>query len=103
MKPIEMRRTAVASLFAIALVASAGAAGDGDSRMFELMYADATEVAENFNRTWRSVPVSTNDNCVVGEIAVPFIEANSVMVTAPAEILDACAKMVKWRVAPGDT
>ena len=95
MTPIEMRRTAVAALFAIALVVSAVAAGDGDSRMFELMYADATEVAENFNRTWRSVPVSTNDNCVVGEIAVPFIEANSVMVTAPAEILDACAKMVK--------
>ena len=93
----------MAAVVLAALILHDAPAEEVESRMFELMYADATEVAENFNRTWRSVPVSTNDNCVVGEIAVPFIEANSVMVTALAEILDACAKMVKWRVASGDT
>ena len=65
-----------------------------DSRMFELTYADAKEVADNFNRTWRG-QVPTNGNWSVGMIAVPFAEVNSVMVTAPEAILEACAKMIK--------
>jgi len=70
-------------------------AGDGhiESRMFELIYANANEVAENFNRTWRG-QMQTNGNWSVGEIAVPFVEANAVMVTAPEPILETCAKMV---------
>ena len=95
MKTIGTRRLAVASLFAAALAASALAYGGVESRMFELRYADATEVAANFNRTWRGGSVLTNCNWSVGDIAVPFAEANSVMVTAPVEILDVCAKMVE--------
>ena len=63
------------------------------SRMFELTYASAEEVAENFNRTWRG-RVVTNGVPFLGDMAVPFIEANSVMVTAPESILDNCAAMV---------
>ena len=96
MKTIGMRRLAAASLFAVAIAASAIAGGGVESRMFELRYADATEVAANFNRTWHGEAALTNDSWVVGEIAVPFVEANSVMVTAPEPILDACAKMVEY-------
>ena len=63
------------------------------SRMFELTYASATEVADNFNRTWRG-RVVTNKCSFVGDIAAPFIEANSVMVTAPESVLDNCAAMI---------
>ena len=95
MKLIGMRRVAAVSLFAVAIAVSALADDGVESRMFELRYADATEVAANFNRTWRGGAAQTNDNWIVGEIAVPFVEANSVMVTAPREIIDACAKMVE--------
>lgn len=72
-----------AALIACAWMPRAAAAeGDRiDSRMFELTYADAKEVADNFNRTWRG-QAQTNGNWSVGEIAVPFVEVNSVMVTA---------------------
>ena len=63
------------------------------SRMFELTYASAVEVADNFNRTWRG-RVVTNKCSFVGDIAAPFIEANSVMVTAPESVLDNCAAMI---------
>ena len=95
MKTIGTLRTVVASLFAFALAVSALADGGVESRMFELRYADAAEVAANFNRTWRGGSALTNDSWTVGEIAVPFVEANSVMVTAPREVLDTCAKMVE--------
>ena len=65
-----------------------------ESRMFDLTYATAETVAENLNRTWRG-HAATNGNWSVGEMAVPFTEANSVMVTAPTHILDACAKMIE--------
>lgn len=64
------------------------------SRMFELTYADAKEVAANFNRTWRGQS-QTNGDWGVGEIAVAFREANAVMVTAPESIIEDCAKMVE--------
>ena len=69
-----------------------------DSRMFELTYADAKEVAENFNRTWRG-QAPTNGNWGVGEIAVPFVEVNSVMVTAPEAVLETCARMMEMERA----
>jgi general secretion pathway protein D len=95
MKRIGIARAAAASLFAFAIAASALADGGVESRMFDLRYADAAEVAANLNRTWRGGSVLTNGNWSVGEIAVPFAEANSVMVTASGEILDSCAKMVE--------
>ena len=85
-------------MLAVAMLAAAiplAGAGEGiETRMFELTYANATEVADNFNRTWRG-QAQTNGNWSVGEIAVPFTEANAVMVTAPSLILDTCAKMIK--------
>ena len=63
------------------------------SRMFDLTFASAVEVAENFNRTWCG-RIMTNGCPFVGAMAVPFIEANSVMVTAPTSVLDECARMV---------
>ena len=93
MKTIGTRRLAAASLFAAALAASALADGGVESRMFELTYASAAEVADNFNRTWRG-RAATNGFTVVGDMAVPFIEANSVMVTAPGPVLDDCAAMI---------
>ena len=80
-----------------ACVCAAPAAADDEhvrSRMFELTYADAKEVAANFNRTWRG-QTQTNGSWSVGEIAVAFDEANSVMVTAPEPILEACSEMIK--------
>lgn len=74
--------------------AAVSAADQIDSRLFELTYANAKEVAENFNRTWRG-QAQTNGNWSVGEIAVPFPEVNSVMVTAPKPILETCARMVE--------
>ena len=93
MEHSRVRRLAAWSLFGAAFLASAA---DGvESRMFELKFADAAEVAANFNRTWRGGQAQTNGSWAVCEIAVPFIEANSVMVTAPEPILEACAKMVE--------
>ena len=85
-----------AALIVCAWMPRIAVAGDGriDSRMFELTYADAKEVADNFNRTWRG-QAPTNGNWGVGEIAVPFAEVNSVMVTAPEAILETCARMIK--------
>ena len=95
------RMNTVGAVFAVALAVgsaplSAVEAADAgvESRMFELTYANAKEVAENFNRRWRG-QVQTNGNWGVGEIAVAFTEANSVMVTASPDILESCAKMVE--------
>ena len=71
---------AVGAVFAIALTVGfvpsrAAGADDGgvESRMFELTYANAKDIAENFNRTW-CVQVKTNGSCGVGEMAVAFAE-----------------------------
>ena len=71
----------------------AAAFGPLATRMFDLTYANAAEVAANFNRNmcWQ---IMTNGTQCVGEIAVPFAVENSVMITAPSNILEACAKMI---------
>ena len=85
----------VVALVAIAFSACVAQAQEQvKSRMFDLTYASAVEVADNFNRTWRGV-LATNGCSFVGDMAVPFIEANSVMVTAPDSVLDNCEAMVK--------
>ena len=45
-----------------------------ETRMFELTYASAEEVAENFNRTWRGQMATNGIPLVVGDMAVPFKE-----------------------------
>ena len=98
MNDFEMKcrlRTAGAMAFAAFALAFAAHAGEQvKSRMFDLTFASAVEVAENFNRTWCG-RIMTNGCPFVGAMAVPFIEANSVMVTAPAAILEACEKVIK--------
>jgi len=62
------------------------------TRTFRLQYAAADEVAEKFNTMWNGdfgLPWK------LSRIAQPFPEANSVMVTAPGIILDACAEAVR--------
>ena len=93
MNTIGIGRAAAVSLFAFALAASAPADDGVESRMFDLTYASATEVADNFNRVWRG-RATTNESAAAGDIAVAFIEANSVMVTASKSVLDDCAAMI---------
>ena len=50
-----------------------------ESRMFDLVYARADEVADGLNRSWRG-RVSTNGTWRAGEIAVPFTEAKIMVV-----------------------
>ena len=89
-----LRMVGVLALVVFALPACVAHAQEQvKSRMFELTYAAATDVADNFNRTWRGV-LTTNGCVVAGDMAVPFIEANSVMVTAPESVLDNCAEMI---------
>ena len=62
------------------------------TRTFRLSHASAAEVAEKLNSTW------SGDFGVVwkiGRMAVAFPESNTVMVTAPAVILDACEQVVR--------
>jgi len=96
-KALSLFKVCICALVAIFGAGVRGAAAMDetiDSRMFELTYANAKEVADNFNRTWRG-QLQTNGNWSVGEIAVPFVEANSVMVTAPKPILEKCASMIE--------
>ena len=62
------------------------------SRVFKLQHANAQDVADRINETWSGDFGSTYK---VKQIAQVFPEANSVMVTAPGMILDACEKAVK--------
>ena len=61
------------------------------TRTFKLHFADATAVAEKFNATWSG---DFGAAAKVAQIAQAFPEANTVMVTAPGAILDACEKVV---------
>ena len=50
-------------------------------------------MADNFNRTWRGRD-ATSGCQVAGDMAVAFVEANSVMVTASKSVLDDCAAII---------
>ena len=63
-----------------------------DTRIFRLRHASAEEVADCFNKMW------SGDFGVawkVTKMAVAFPESNSIMVTAPRLILDACEKSMR--------
>ena len=62
------------------------------TRTFHLHHASAEEVAEKFNSTWSG---DFGIAFKIAKIAQAFPEANTVMVTAPGAILDACAKVVE--------
>lgn len=61
------------------------------SRVFRLVHANAEEIAERFNATWSG---DFGVSWKVAKIAHAFPEANAVMVTAPAMILDACQRVI---------
>ncbi len=62
------------------------------TRTFKLVHASAKDVAERFNNTWGG---DFGITWKIKQIAQAFPEANSVMVTAPGVILDACEKVIK--------
>ena len=62
------------------------------TRIFRLVHANAEEVADRFNATWSG---DFGVTWKVSKIAQAFPEANSVMVTAPAMVLDACAEAIR--------
>ena len=62
------------------------------TKVFKLSHASADDVAERINSTWNGDFGAT---WKVSKIAQSFPEANMVMVTAPAIILDACEQVVK--------
>ena len=61
------------------------------TRVFKLHHVDAKEVAEKFNAMWSG---EFGEKWKVTKMAQAFEESNSVMVTAPNVILDACQKVV---------
>ena len=63
-----------------------------DTRIFRLHHASADEVAESFNKMWSG---DFGVNWKVSKMAVAFPESNSIMVTAPRLILDACEKSIR--------
>ena len=62
------------------------------TRVFKLNHANAKEVADKFNATWNG---EFGQTWKVTKMAVPFEESNSLMVTAPGAILDACEKALR--------
>ena len=63
-----------------------------DTRIFRLVHASAEEVAESFNTMWSG---DFGVNWKISKMAVAFPESNSIMVTAPRLILDACEKSIR--------
>jgi len=62
-----------------------------DTRTFRLRHASATDVAKSLNEMWSG---EFGQVWKVSKIAVAFPEPNSVLVTAPRMILDACEKAI---------
>ena len=71
------------------------------TRVFKLSHANAETVANNLNATW-SGEFGTNWRLV--RIATAFPESNSVLITAPKRILDACEEVLRkrrsWHLVP---
>ncbi len=62
-----------------------------ETRIFRLNHASAAEVAEKFNEMWNG---EFGQVWKVSKMAVSFPESNSVMVSAPRPILDACERAI---------
>jgi len=62
-----------------------------ETRLFRLSHANSEEVAAKFNEMWNG---EFGQVWKVSRMAVNFPESNSVMITAPAPILDACEKAI---------
>ena len=62
-----------------------------DTRIYKLNHASALEVAEKFNSMWSG---EFGQTWKVAKMAIAFEESNSVMITAPGAILEACEKSI---------
>jgi type II secretory pathway component GspD/PulD (secretin) len=62
-----------------------------DTRVFRLAHASPEGVAEQLNKMWSG---DFGTTWKITKMAVAFPESNSVLVTAPRQILDACEKAV---------
>ena len=62
-----------------------------DTKIYKLNHASAIEVAKKFNSMWSG---EFGQTWKIEKMAVAFEEANSVMVTAPGAILEACEKVI---------
>ncbi len=62
-----------------------------NTRIFRLANADAVEVAEKLNQMWSG---DFGVNWKLTKMAVAFEESNSVIITAPRMILDACEQAI---------
>lgn len=63
-----------------------------DTKIYKLNHASAIEVADKFNSMWSG---EFGQTWKVTKMAVPFEESNSVMITAPAVIMDACERVIR--------
>ena len=63
-----------------------------ESRIYKLNHASAAEVAENLNTMWNG---EFGQTWKVTKMAVSFPESNTILVTAPRIILDACEKAIE--------
>ena len=63
-----------------------------DTRIFRLINASAAEVAEKLNEMWNG---EFGQTWKVTKMAVPFPESNTIIVTAPTAILNACEKIIR--------
>ena len=62
-----------------------------DTKIYKLNHASALEVAEKFNSMWSG---EFGQTWKVTKMAVAFEESNSIMITAPGIIQEACAKSI---------
>ena len=62
-----------------------------ESRIFRLEHASAAEVADKLNEIWLG---DFGSAWKMKKIAVPFLESNSVIVTAPRVILESCESVI---------
>ena len=62
-----------------------------DTRIYKLNHASALEVANKFNSMWSG---EFGQTWKVAKMAVAFEETNSIMITAPGAILEACEKSI---------
>ena len=61
------------------------------SRVFRLAHVEAEYVAEKINTAWACV---SSAEWKVMKLAQPFPDSNTVLVTAPAKIIDACERLI---------
>ena len=62
-----------------------------DTKIYKLNHASAIEVANKFNSMWSG---EFGQTWKVAKMAVAFEESNSIMITAPGAILEACEKSI---------